>query len=533
MRSRARQQGFVLAMTLIIIAIITIVTFMAVNVSTLESKTAMQDYNGTRAMYAARGGLAMAMSELWPNNPNWGNPPVSQTMDTNLSFTVSVTQHSNFPNPRAWRVVSTGYYGVPPQQAQRTIEAYVETEPFSRYAYFTDRERSSTGSIIRFVSNDAITGPVHSNGFFTIAGNPRFSETVTSANLGIVGIDNNTVDTDGSGPLPAKLFENFFHPQVTTNPGSVTNYNNTTLSFTSTDPKDFYRPESGSNYNSSRPTALNGSPDFSFAGGQAEIPLPTDPNYAQTNADHTFGNAPQNQTPASNFTNNPNYSGNANFAMTYDETTGTVTGFTRNGSSVSAASAPPVYKLNFLSNGTVQVFRKANNSTSFPATPFQTITNLEAETMYFDGFVVMSGVVDGRVTVGSREDVHIVGNLTYEDPDEDVMGIVAKDNIIVESRTNVNQDRTIHASMMALNGSFTVDKYNQGSPRGTLHLLGGIIQRTRGPVGTGSASSVSTGYAKDYVYDDKLASRPPLNFPDTGRVFIKAIFDKNSPGSTP
>jgi hypothetical protein len=108
---------------------------------------------------------------------------------------------------------------------------------------------------------------------------------------------------------------------------------------------------------------------------------------------------------------------------------------------------------------------------------------------------------------------------------------VANQSIILQSPLNVRRDRTVHASMMALKGSFTVNKYDQGSNRGVLHLLGGIIQSVRGAVGTGSASTVSTGYAKDYVYDEKLVFRPPLNFPTTPNVYIVNLSDKGAVGS--
>ncbi len=85
--------------------------------------------------------------------------------------------------------------------------------------------------------------------------------------------------------------------------------------------------------------------------------------------------------------------------------------------------------------------------------------------------------------------------------------------------------------MMALKGSFYVDKYSQGSPRGVLHLYGGIIQRVRGAVGTGSASTIATGYAKDYIYDEKLVFRPPLNFPNTPNVYIVSLKDQGAVGS--
>jgi hypothetical protein len=56
-----------------------------------------------------------------------------------------------------------------------------------------------------------------------------------------------------------------------------------------------------------------------------------------------------------------------------------------------------------------------------------------------------------------------------------------------------------------------VDNFYCGATLGTLTVRGAIAQRFRGPVGTGG-SSVSTGYAKDYEYDDRLEYLSPPHF---------------------
>jgi hypothetical protein len=76
----------------------------------------------------------------------------------------------------------------------------------------------------------------------------------------------------------------------------------------------------------------------------------------------------------------------------------------------------------------------------------------------------------------------------------------------------------VHASVLALQHSFTVQGYQYGSPLGYLHLYGALAQRYRGPVGTGTSdgSSVS-GYLKDYEYDTRLRYAPPPFFLDPVR----------------
>lgn len=57
---------------------------------------------------------------------------------------------------------------------------------------------------------------------------------------------------------------------------------------------------------------------------------------------------------------------------------------------------------------------------------------------------------------------------------------------------------------MALGESFSVEDYYDGSPRGTLNLVGGIQQQVRGPVGTFSGGSIRSGFSKNYQYDNRL-----------------------------
>jgi hypothetical protein len=61
-----------------------------------------------------------------------------------------------------------------------------------------------------------------------------------------------------------------------------------------------------------------------------------------------------------------------------------------------------------------------------------------------------------------------------------------------------------------------VDNYYCGDDIGTLTVNGVIAQKFRGAVGTPSqsASGGSTGFRKNYVYDDRLAYKGPPHFLD-------------------
>ena len=88
------------------------------------------------------------------------------------------------------------------------------------------------------------------------------------------------------------------------------------------------------------------------------------------------------------------------------------------------------------------------------------------------------------------------------------------------------KDEFFHNVLLALD-IFTVQDYFDGSGhaewcetedhgRGCLYLTGGIIQKTRGAVGTIWSGGGGAGYVKRYAYDPCAAKQPPPYFPTTG-----------------
>ncbi len=174
--------------------------------------------------------------------------------------------------------------------------------------------------------------------------------------------------------------------------------------------------------------------------------------------------------------------------------------------------------------------------------------------IYVDGKVVISGRLRGRVTVAASDDIIIGDDVTYiTDPGAgtcvDILGIFAGDEVIVADNAlnapvdyggnhrtfDDTSDEFIHGTVLALD-IFTVHNYNSGSTndewcqgssggRGCLFLTGGIIQNTRGAVGTSSGS----GYTKRYSYDQCGATQPPPYFPTTG-YFAKGQRYRVDPG---
>ena len=119
--------------------------------------------------------------------------------------------------------------------------------------------------------------------------------------------------------------------------------------------------------------------------------------------------------------------------------------------------------------------------------------------------------------------IEITGNIVYaEDPfsnpnSDDMLGLAAaRDIIVINNQHDV--DRTIHATIMTMNPAvasaknFWVDRY-KNDRYGTLHLLGGLIQNSRGAVGLVGSATSRKGYLKDYRWDPRLQKMNPPFFP--------------------
>lgn len=141
----------------------------------------------------------------------------------------------------------------------------------------------------------------------------------------------------------------------------------------------------------------------------------------------------------------------------------------------------------------------------------------------FDGDVFVSGTVNGKVTIAAQDSVIITGNLTYHGGTSgtDILGLIADNYVEIyhpaSSSNNLSgslSDPIVHAAILTITHSFRMQNHNRGNPLGTLSIFGTIGQQYRGPVGTFSGSSPSTGYAKDYTYDQKLKYTTPPFFLD-------------------
>jgi hypothetical protein len=163
------------------------------------------------------------------------------------------------------------------------------------------------------------------------------------------------------------------------------------------------------------------------------------------------------------------------------------------------------------SNGVVYV---ANGACSEAYSPLDT----HYPTTSGCGNVYVEGDYSGQLTIAAENDIVVKDDLDRSG--NGILGLIANNFVRVYHPCssyygNLNgfvKNLRIDAAILAINHSFIVDNYECGSPLGDLHVDGAIAQKFRGPVGTYSKYGAASGYAKAYVYDDRLRYLEPPNF---------------------
>lgn len=159
-----------------------------------------------------------------------------------------------------------------------------------------------------------------------------------------------------------------------------------------------------------------------------------------------------------------------------------------------------------------------------------------------------------QVTVASQGSTTITGDLTYEDQPcqtelkrlasgavqpaqcsnlnaHNVLGVYAQGGNVVIANDNYNgpnapENVKIDAVLMSATGTVSVQNYAYGSPRGTVHLLGGVIEYDYGAFGTFdpyTGQDVS-GYSRQFTYDKRMLSGlAPPHFPTVGGDEVQSV----------
>jgi hypothetical protein len=130
------------------------------------------------------------------------------------------------------------------------------------------------------------------------------------------------------------------------------------------------------------------------------------------------------------------------------------------------------------------------------------------------GDLFIKGTLSGQATFSAEHYVYITGDIRYNDPQEDVLGLVGNDAVWIwnPARSSyqtvlTDTNRHIDAAILSVGHTFAVQNPSVGYGRGTLTVNGAIAQKFRGIVRVGSG-----GYTKNYVYDTRLRYTAPPKF---------------------
>ena len=145
--------------------------------------------------------------------------------------------------------------------------------------------------------------------------------------------------------------------------------------------------------------------------------------------------------------------------------------------------------------------------------------------------VRLSGTVRGQYSVGcsgssGKGNIYLDNDIVFEkDPrivpsSTDLLGILAKNEVIMTDNSANHSDINIHASIYCESGGFGAENYSSRPVSGNINLLGGIIQHTRRAVGTFNQYGIASGFSKRYRYDERLMIASPPGFPGTGSFEI-------------
>jgi hypothetical protein len=404
------------------------------------------------------------------------------------TYTVTITPYESNKTAylKKFRVTGTGIV----RQERKKVEIVVQQASFGRYAYFTDQELTVTGSPIQWRTGDTVDGPAHSNN----SNGTIFNITYT-----------------GSSPI--------FLDKLTAVGTSIN-----------------YSPSAPTNEATFKKVFKNGSQGYQL--GVPYIPLPTSSDVQRNAAWGASGGFPGSNGVYLRADNDGGIyirgdaaiklSVNASGDQVIEVTQGSnVTKLTMNRATKSITTTGPV------GSGSAKSASSLGTGVIYCTGNITSLQGEVADNRVVNGEIAVRSELTIATDVNAGKNIEITGNLVYRtrpdktlDPSASVnlragtLGLVARNTTIDKNApSNLEIDAvTMSGGENLSDGSFSVENYSSKTPTGKLKVLGGIIQKKRGAVGTfnSSTGAMISGYEKDYIYDPRLATNPPPFFPTTG-----------------
>lgn len=544
-KSFVSQKGMALLATLIFIFILTTLGIALLTMTRNEIKLSVLQEESTKAFYLADAGIEKALNWL----ETFSSPPTQENIAaTNFDgeykyselstgeYTVELSIDAGLGELVARYIIETEGLVTRPDDSRvsRKIETLVKVSNFAEYAYFSDNERfpnnsnisGSTGpggyagSTIWFTGNDTLGGKVHSNSQFHMVDIPTFLGKVTSTA--------NTIDFwDDAYAEDGSDFPGFTPPPPPGNYELGVDIISLPQYRKISDLDDEYSLQriAGGSWEKSYIEALSDGVNVPNESGGVSggIYIQGDANI-ELNVDGSVGTAgPNSEITISQL-------GSSTIITSVRQPITLPAGSTLNGNP---------YDGTYIPADTTLIKKPTGDYESY-----QGITN---GLLFVDGSIneLSGGNHKGKMTVVSTESINITGDLLYESRNaqagvdvndlnmsliKDSLGLVAAKDVKIVSGHSDPQDIEIDAIIMALNTSFFYDDWRDRL-KGTLNLLGGLIQKERGPVGTHREGTKITGYSKNYNYDTRMANPAggylPPYFPTTGqyeKIYWKEVY---------
>ena len=531
------QKGMALLATLVFVFILTTIGIALLTMTRNEIKLSVLQEESTKAFYLAEAGVERAINwlELQGTPPSAGDVPSDfngtheyEELNTG-KYTVNLYLDIDPDSLVARYIIETEGWIIRDDNSKSTrkIKTAVRVTNFAEYAYFSDDERfpnnsnisgssGYVGAKIWFTGNDMLGGKVHSNSQFHMVDVPTFLGKVTSTE-DTIDFWGDAYAEDGSD-FPGFMDE--YELGVDNIP--LPQYRN----ISDLDDENSLQRIAGGSWSKSYIQALSdgvhvpsvAGPDSGVSGG---IYIQGDANI-ELNVDGSAGTA----GPNSEITIDQGV--NTTIFTSVMEPIVLPAGSTLNGNPAGGAMIP----------ANTTLIKKPTGVNDYES--YQGITN---GLLFIDGSInsLHGDNHRGKNTIASNESINVTDNIYYYDRNESLsifednieaidnsLGLIAAADFVIDRYAPHNIE--VDAIIMALNTSFFYDGWNLDL-KGTLSLLGGLIQEARGPVGTHSAGTKITGYSKNYNYDPRMANPAggdlPPYFPTTGqykKIYWKEVY---------
>lgn len=531
------QKGMALLATLIFVFILTTMGIALLTMTRNEIKLSVLQEESTKAFYLAEAGVERAINwlELQGTPPSAGDIP-SDFKGTNKygelntgKYTVNLSLDIDPTSLVANYIIETEGWITRDDNSKSTrkIKTAVKVTNFAEYAYFSDDElfpnnsnisgsSGYAGAKIWFTGNDTIGGKLHTNGQLHMVNIPTFLGKVTSAvdeygNIQFFDFWGDAYAEDGSD-FPGFMDE--YELGIDNIP--LPQYRN----ISDLDDENSLQRIAGGSWSKSDIQALSdgvhipsstGIPGSGVTGG---IYIQGDANI-ELNVDGSAGAAGP----------------NSEISIVQGVNTTIIT------SVMEPIVLPAGSTLNTLPAGETTI--PANTTLVKMPTGvnvYESYGGINNGLLFIDGSInsLHGGNHKGKMTIASNESINVTGDLLYESRNrlqggvdvnnlnmsliEDSLGLIAAADFVIDRYAPHNIE--VDGIIMALNTSFFYDGW-KWDLKGTLSLLGGLIQKARGPVGTHSSGTKITGYSKNYNYDTRMANPAggylPPYFPTTGQ----------------